>query len=146
MKRCLPLLVACLLFSGFFKTANAQTDSVELKKAVVELDQALMKQDTLALARLLDKNVSFGHSNGWVQSKKEMLQDFGTGKVQYLSMRSGDLKIRELSKNWATLTLMLDAVGKAGDKEFKLHLHVLQVWKKDKKGWQLFARQGAKIE
>ena len=137
-------LVLLLLTAGT-PVLQAQADSSQLMRLVREVDQALIKQDTVALDRLLDKNLLFGHSNGWVQTKQEVLQDFGSGKVQYLSMESSEVKLQELSKSLATITLKLKAVGRAGEKEFQLDLHVLQVWKKDKKGWQLYVRQGAKL-
>lgn len=137
-------LVLLLLTAGT-PVVQAQSDSSQLMQLVRELDQALIKQDTVALDRLLDKNLLFGHSNGWVQTKQEVLQDFGSGKVQYLSMESSEVKLQELSKSLATITLKLKAVGRAGEKEFQLDLHVLQVWKKDKKGWQLYVRQGARL-
>ncbi|MFN4314336.1 MAG: nuclear transport factor 2 family protein [Chitinophagaceae bacterium] len=137
-------LVLLLLTAGT-PVVQAQSDSSQLMQLVRELDQALIKQDTVALDRLLDKNLLFGHSNGWVQTKQEVLQDFGSGKVQYLSMESSEVKLQELSKSLATITLKLKAAGRAGEKEFQLDLHVLQVWKKDKKGWQLYVRQGARL-
>ena len=47
----------------------AQVDSVELKNAMQKLDKALLEKDSLILAAVLHKEVSYGHSNGWVQTK-----------------------------------------------------------------------------
>ena len=141
MKRLSIALVTLLLFT----TASAQSDSVRLMKAVAALDQALLKQDTAVLNQLLDGDLRFGHSNGWIQSKKDILADFESGKLLYRSLQTSDVQLLELSKDLATIVLKVKAAGKAGDKEFELNLQVMQVWKKDKKGWQLYARQSAKL-
>lgn len=135
-----------LLMTGLLNTATAQTDSIQLRTAVMKLDQALLEKDSAALDRLLDKHVSFAHSNGWTQSKQDVWNDFRSGKLHYAGLQTDSITFRSLTKDLATITLRVKASGRVGEKEFKLNLAVMQVWKKDKKGWQLFARQSAKLD
>ena len=81
-----------------------------------------------------------------MQSKLDVWNDFRSGKLNYTGLQTDSVLIRSLTKDLATVTLRVKASGRVGEKEFKLNLAVMQVWKKDKKGWQLFARQSAKIE
>ena len=135
-----------LLMTGLLNTATAQSDSIQLRTAVKQLDRALLEKDSAALYRLLDTEVCFAHSNGWTQSKQEVWNDFRSGKLHYTRLQTDSLLFKSLTKTMATITLRVHASGKVGDKEFTLNLAVMQVWKKDKKGWQLFARQSAKME
>jgi hypothetical protein len=135
-----------LLFSVLLQTTSAQDDSLALRDAIVKLDQALLKQDSAALDQLLDGKLSFGHSNGWVQTKQDVWNDFKEGRLNYLDLTTTEVKILQIGKELATITMKVQAKGKLKEKEFDLKLTVLQVWKKDKKGWQLFARQSAKID
>jgi len=123
----------------------AQADSVGLRNAMQRLDKALLQKDSVELSVLLHNKLSFGHSNGWAQSKKDVWADFASGKLAYKKMGNAGSAIVAIDKKWATVRTNTQAEGKVNDKEFSLNLHVLQVWMKTKKGWQLFARQSAKI-
>jgi hypothetical protein len=124
--------------------AVAQVDSVGLKEMMVKLDKALMTKDETVLKEVLHKNISFGHSNGWIQSKSDVLDDFKSGKLTYNKIENSKQSIVSITDKWATATTTTNAEGVVNGNEFKLTLHVMQVWMKTKKGWQLFARQSAK--
>jgi hypothetical protein len=124
--------------------AVAQVDSVGLKDAMQKLDKALMAKDETVLKDLLHNNISFGHSNGWIQSKTDILGDFKSGKLTYNKIENTKISIVSITDKWATTTTATNAEGVVNGNAFKLTLHVMQVWMKTKKGWQLFARQSAK--
>ncbi len=123
----------------------AQVDSVDLKKAMQKLDKALLEKDSLILATVLHKDVSYGHSNGWTQTKKDVWDDFVSGKLIYKRIENSYATIAVISKKWATVRMNTGVEGTVSDKNFNMTLHVLQVWMKTKKGWQLVARQSAKL-
>ena len=132
------------LFAGLM--GITQVDSTGLKEAMQKLDKALLEKDSAVLFSVLHKDVSFGHSNGWVQTKKDMWDDFVTGKLVYKKIENGNTTIAAINKNWAAVRTNTAAEGKVIEKDFNLNLHVLQVWMKTNKGWQLAARQSAKLE
>ena len=135
-------LLFILLFTSLL--TFAQVDSSELKKAMVELDRALVEKNEKVLDRLLHKEVSFGHSNGWVQSRSEVFDDFRTGKLVYLAIEKINGRVVTINKKMATARLNINVEGAVSGKSFKMSLHVLQVWLKNKKGWVLLARQSTK--
>ena len=137
------LLTITGLFTGLM--GMAQVDSVGLKETMQKLDKALLQKDSVVLFSVLHKEVSFGHSNGWVQTKTGMWNDFATGKLIYRKIEHSNTTIAAINKKWATVRTNTVAEGKVNDKDFNLNLHVLQVWMKTKKGWQIVARQSAKI-
>ena len=137
-----------LLLSGLvlflFNSSFAQIDSIGLKNAMQELDKALLQKDKAGLKLVLHDDLSFGHSNGWIQSKSDILNDFASGKVTYNKIENNSLAIVKINKKYATVKTNTNAEGVVNGTAFKLTLHIMQFWVKTKKGWQLIARQSAK--
>ncbi len=132
-----------ILLIGFTPLLSfAQTSF--LKEAVAKLDKALIEKDTVVLKQLLNKDLTYGHSNGWVETKTDVIKDIISGKLAYYTIDGKEVKWI-LSNNIATMRntsfIKYEKDGKPGE----LTLHVLQVWLKTNKGWQLLARQSAKL-
>ena len=122
----------------------AQVDSVGLKNTMQQLDKALLQKDETVLKSVLHKDLSFGHSNGWIQTKVDILNDFASGKLTYNKFENNSSAIVIISKKYATVKSNTNAEGLVNGSAFKLTLHIMQFWIKTKKGWQLIARQSAK--
>jgi len=138
---------ATVLFIMFFliaKNSFAQVDSLGLKETMQKLDAALLQKNEMILTTVLHKDVSYGHSNGWIQSKSDILNDFKSGKLIYNKIENNSSSIVNIGKKYATVKTNTNAEGAVNGTAFKLTLHVMQFWIKTKKGWQLIARQSAK--
>ena len=135
----LSVLVLFVINSSF-----AQIDSIGLKNAMQQLDKALLQKDETVLRSVLHDDLSFGHSNGWIQSKSDILNDFTSGKLTYNKIENNSSAIVKISKQYATVKTNTNAEGTVNGTAFKLTLHIMQFWIKTKKGWQLIARQSAK--
>jgi hypothetical protein len=127
-----------------FNSSFAQIDSIGLKNAMQELDRALLQKDETVLKSILHKDLGFGHSNGWIQTKTDILNDFTNGKLTYNKFENNSSAIVTISKKYATVKTNTNAEGVVNGTAFKLTLHIMQFWIKTKKGWQLIARQSAK--
>lgn len=136
------LFIISLFFTSL--VVAGQVDSIGLKDAMKNLNQALLAKDEAVLNTVLHKEVSFGHSNGWIQSKNDILNDFKSGKLVYNKLENNSSAIVSISKKYATAKSNTNAEGSVNGTAFKLTLHVMQFWIKTKKGWQLIARQSAK--
>jgi len=136
------LLAIGLLFISL--VTFAQVDSVGVKDAMQKLDKALLQKDENVLRSVLHNDVSYGHSNGWIQSKDDILNDFKSGKLAYSKIENNSSAIVRINKKYATVKTNTNAEGVVNGTAFKLTLHVMQFWIKTKKGWQLIARQSAK--
>ena len=135
------LLLFCLLIS---EIAIAQIDSAGLKDVIQQLDKALLQKDENVLGSVLHKDLSFGHSNGWIQTKSDIMNDFKSGKLTYNKFENNSSAIVSINKKYATVKTNTNAEGTVNGTAFKLTLHIMQSWIKTKKGWQLIARQSAK--
>ena len=138
-------LVLVLFALCFVSSAFAQVDSVGLKEVMQQLDKALLQKDETVLRSVLHKDVGFGHSNGWIQTKSDILNDFLSGKLTYNKFENNSSAIVSISKKYATVKTNTNAEGVVNGTAFKLTLHIMQFWIKTKNGWQLIARQSAKL-
>lgn len=137
------LLAILVLF--YVGSSFAQADSVGLKDAMQKLNVALIEKNEAVLKSVLHKDLGFGHSNGWIQSKSDVLNDCKSGKLVYAKIDNNSSEIVRINEKWATVKTNTSAEGEVNGKSFKLELHVMQFWIKTKKGWQLIARQSAKL-
>jgi hypothetical protein len=139
MKR---LLVIVLLLNVVF--ANAQADEEKLTLTLKEFHQALVKKNTVSINQQTDKALSYGHSNGWVETKTEMIKNLETGYTSYKSIKEDSLQI-VINGNVANARFIGDyEVSLNGGNFVVYHLKVLEVWVKKGKRWLLFARQAVR--
>ncbi len=128
----------------FFTYSLAFAQTSFLKEAVVKFDKALIAKDTVTLKQLLHKDLSYGHSNAWVETKEDVIKDLLSGKLAYSKIDSKDFTW-SASKDWATVRTTSAINFVLDGKEGTLQLHVMQCWLKTNKGWQLVARQSTKL-
>jgi Domain of unknown function (DUF4440) len=138
MKRCLLIL---LLFTFVF--ANAQTEEEKLTTTMKEFHQALVSKNTGSINQQTDKALSYGHSNGWVQTKADIIKDFETGLISYQSYKEDSLNV-VINGNMANVRFIADINATLRGNASSNHLKVLEVWVKKGKRWLLFARQAVK--
>jgi ketosteroid isomerase-like protein len=136
------VITILLLFA--FSSVMAQAGKDDLKKAITDLNKALLQKDSVTLKRLLHEDLTYGHSTGWIENRQEVIRNLYNGKLTYTKIEQQEPKIwvegkTALVRKDAIAAIMLD--GKPQD----LKLHVLQVWVKTKKGWQLMSRQSVKL-
>ncbi len=101
------------------------------------------KYDSLDL--ILDSQIKFIHSNGWIQSKAEMIDDLKSGKLNYTA-----ITIEESNARLYNHTVVVTGKGTfkglmPDNSEFNIHLLYTEVYVKTKKQWRLVSRQATKI-
>jgi len=143
-KRYMRLILIITLFLANQLSVVAQKDSSAVLGAVARLEKALLNKDSATMNGLLHKDVSYGHSSGWVQTKKEVVDDMMSGFLVYNKLEDSSINI-VMSKDKAIVREKVRAVGSRDGKSFDLSLFITQVWLQSKKGWQLFARQSTKL-
>jgi hypothetical protein len=134
-----------ILFSLLSIVSVAQsTDEEKLKATVKEFHQALVKKNTVSINQQTDKALSYGHSNGWVQTKADVIKDFERGYISYQSFKEDSITI-SMNDNMANVRFVADITATLnGTTVNNYHLRVLEVWVKKSKRWVLFARQAVK--
>src|SRR6476661_8047289 len=85
------ILTIFFLFVSVF--AKAQTDEEKLVTTLKEFHQALVTKNTVSINQQTDKALSYGHSNGWIETKTDMIKDLETGYIVYHSFKEDSLSI-----------------------------------------------------
>ena len=138
MKVVLSLLLLCS-----FVLANAQTEESKLISTMKEFHQALVEKNTVSINQQTEKALSYCHSNGWVQTKTDLIQDFETGLISYQSYKEDSVQV-SISDKVANIRFIADVSATMKGNSINNHLKVLEVWVKKGKRWLLFARQAVK--
>jgi hypothetical protein len=134
----------CLILLVLYSEAtNAQQDTSKVLQAVDQMEKALVAKDSVTLVKLLHPSMVFGHSNGWTQTKTDVLNDMSRKFLIYEKMDRQSLSIAT-NKKYAHVKERVVVEGNVNGTAFKLTLFVLQLWIETKKGWQLLSRQSAK--
>ena len=120
-------------------------DEIKLTQTLKEFHQALVKKNTVSINQQTDKALTYGHSNGWVETKNEMIKNLETGYIAYQSYTEDSISI-SLNGNVASARFIADINVTLKNKASAYHLKVLEVWLKKGSRWVLFARQAIKID
>ncbi len=132
-----------ILFFFLVAFANAQTDEEKLITTVKEFHQALVSKNTVSINQQTDKALSYGHSNGWVQTKTDIIKDFETGYISYQGFKEDSITV-VMNGTMANVRFIADITATMKAATNSYHLKVLEVWVKKGKRWVLFARQAVK--
>ena len=123
--------------------ASAQTEEEKLMATVKSFHQTLVNKNTLSINQQTDKALTYGHSNGWVETKNEMIQNLETGYLKYNSFIEDSVEV-VINKRLASVRFIATIDVTMNGKNGIYLLKVLEVWQKKGKRWILFARQAVK--
>ena len=137
------LITIVMLFFISLSTV-AQTEESKLITAMKEFHQALVEKNTASINQQTEKALSYGHSNGWVQTKTDLIKDFETGLISYQSYKEDSVQVT-LGDKVANVRFIADINATMRGNSISNHLKVLEVWVKKGKRWLLFARQAVKL-
>jgi len=124
--------------------AQQPKDTTALKNISHEKFEWLVAKDTVNLKILLDDNLQFIHSNGWIQTRTDMIKDLASGKLNYLKVTVETDTVRLIQNTGivtgkGTFKVMLDG------KEVELKLLYTEVYVLNKKQWKLVQRNACKL-
>lgn len=134
------------LFAILVVTTNglAQNDNAEVSSLSRKKFSWLINKQADSLSWLLDEKVMYIHSNGWIQSKREILEDMHSGKLVYIHVDVKEDQVR-LYGNTALVTGRGKFAGINGGKEFELDLVYTEVYIRKKKEWLLVSRHANRL-
>jgi hypothetical protein len=137
------LLTLSFLGASFLGIAQA-TDEEKLIATLKEFHLALVKKNTVSINQQTDKALSYGHSNGWVQTKTDVIKDLETGYMGYQSIKEDSITVL-INGPMANVRFWADVTATLKGTVSNFHLKVLEVWVKKSNRWVLFARQAVKV-
>lgn len=138
----------CGIFLMFFVSGSSQKISKREKSVLVQAKKldSLMKNNDDAIIDLLSEDVSFGHSNGWIQNLDDFKKDFSSKKVIYKEVSQTEFSEIKEFKNSISLRRVIKVAGLYKNQDFKMKLALLEIWIKKKSVWKLWSRQSVEIK
>ncbi len=143
MKNAILLLIVFLLFSS-----SAIAQSVKTEELILDLSRKkfnwMVSLQSDSLAAILDDQLVYIHSNGWAQSKKEVLADFISRKLSYQSIEVVESSLRLFDK-----TAIVNGKGKftgvVSGISFTMNLLYTEVYIRKGNDWLLASRHANKM-
>lgn len=134
-----------LLFAISTTVAWAQSDT---GSGVLALSarkyQWLIHKQADSLDRVLDEKIQYIHSNGWVQNKREILDDMRTGKLVYQRVTIKEASVRVYGKAAVVIgTGTFEGINSGTT--FNLDLRYTEVYVLSDTGWKLVSRHSNRM-
>jgi hypothetical protein len=133
-------LLGCLLPLVTFSQESGKT---EIMMKMLSLKNSLLNKDSVSLSALLADDVTYGHTNGLLQTKQQLIHDVMTGVQDYKSITPGQMDIRVYG-NTAVVVMSSEVNMIFGGKPLDLQMSVTLTWVKMNSAWRLVARQSVK--
>jgi len=122
-------------------TARAESaDEAAVRKAIDDLSKAMLAADKAKLEALVADQLSYGHSAGRLETKKEFVDIIAGKKTIYKSITLNEPTVSVVGNNAiARHTFVVET--ETDGKPSQAKVGVMQVWVKDGGNWKLLARQ-----
>lgn len=79
----LRIIILLFVFSSSFAQSSEEKEVLALSKKKFEW---LVSKKMDSLSSVLDERLQYVHSNGWIESKKDVMDDMASGKLTYQSV------------------------------------------------------------
>jgi ketosteroid isomerase-like protein len=137
---------AFLVLGAAAAPAFAQSaDATAVTDNVAALTKAMLTPDRAKLESLVSDSLSYGHSAGKIETKKEFVDVVADKKTVYKSIVLSNQTVTVAGNN-AIVRHSWESESGTGDGKWNVSkIGVLQVWQKEGGNWKLLARQAFKV-
>jgi hypothetical protein len=137
-----------VLLSLFALLASQALAQSKLEQAVLNLSKKkfewLINKQYDSLVSFLDDEIEYVHSNGWTQSKSDIINDSKSGNMVYQSVTIKTAKARAYNNDTVIVTGTGTFAGIHGQ-EFTIELHYTEVYIRSGKRWKLASRHSNRM-
>jgi len=141
----LPALCLLLVASLEPQLALAQSgDEAAVAQAVESMRKAMFARDAKQFEELVSEKVSYGHSAGRIENKKEFIAAALANKSVMKSLAFTDQTI-QVNGDHAIVRNTYNGVSELEGKTNNTKIGVLMVWAKEGGAWRLYARQAYRL-
>ena len=138
-------LIITIAFILIIINVTAQNkDQQAVEQTVAMLRQAILDGDSVKLDQLTDNDLTYGHSLGKIENKKEFIHALASGESDFKTFEMTDQSI-VVKKKTAVVRHKIAADIKDKEKVSSVKLAVIMVFHKEDKQWKLLARQAVRL-
>lgn len=141
MKKLILLFSITLFSNRIFSQSKAEK---QVSETVETLRKTMIDPDKSVLENITATNLTYGHSNGHLETKTEFIEALVSNKSDFHTI---DLTSQSIVIEGKTAVVRHNLTAKTSNNGVPgaAHLAVLLVFQKNGKKWQLLARQAVKI-
>jgi hypothetical protein len=143
MKRNLLALVIAVSSLCVYGQSPGKSEQAVLDLSKRKFDWLINNQYDSLIA-LFDDKAQYIHSNGWVQNKKDVIDDARTGKLKYQSVDIKDTQAR-IYGNSAVVTGLGTFAGVKEGNSFSMDLRYTEVYVRSGNRWKLVSRHANRM-
>ena len=141
----LMLLISIVIFS---RPMEQNQSNSEAEKQIKELEKerfrAMIKVDIASLDRILADDLTYTHTNGWLQTKEELMSSLKSNELNYKSAITNDVVVRTYGTSAVVTGTALMKV-ESQEQEYNLRIRFIDVYVKKGGNWQMVAWQSTRI-
>ena len=137
------LFFVVILFTSIITSAQSKQETA-VTNATEQLRKAMVDGDKAALENLAAEQLSYGHSGGHIDDKKEFVAKLTGGGSDFVTIDLTEQTV-SVSGKTAIVRHILKAKTNDNGKPADVNLRVILVWQKQAGKWKLLARQAVKI-
>lgn len=136
MRRALPALAVALTFACASAPPVAEVDALR-REAMVNAEVAVLRE-------LFAEGLRYGHANGEIHAKEELLGLLGSGRLDYRAIRVEEEEARELA-GALVVTGRQTIEVRAGGRDVISHSVFSAVYAREGARWRLVAYQSTPV-
>lgn len=137
-------IVIILAFATLTTAAQSKTETA-VANVTEMLRKAMVDGDRAVLEKLADEQLSYGHSGGHIDDKKEFVEKIASGNSDFLSIDLTEQTIAISGKTAIVRHILTAKTHDKGKDIADIHLRVMLVWQKKGGQWKMLARQAVKM-
>ncbi|MCH9025188.1 MAG: nuclear transport factor 2 family protein [candidate division Zixibacteria bacterium] len=145
----LSLIAILLSFGCEMAEQEPSRNNDETEKAIRQLEsrrfQAMIEADTAALDTILADDLTYTHTNGWVDTKEQFIGWLETGELNYESITTHSVLVRVYAAV-AVVTGQAAVKIKVNGQEKNLQIRFIDVYVKRNAHWQMVAWQSIRLQ
>ncbi len=138
------VIVAFALLANVQPVAAQSGDEAAVAQAVEEFRKAYLSKDRKQFEKLCADQMSFGHSSGRIETKKQFIDDV-TGPRSVWKFIDLSKQTIQIAGNNAVVRHLFTGENVSEGKTNPIKIGILMVWVKQGGQWKLLARQAYKI-
>lgn len=141
MKKLILALLIIFTYNSYAQKQNLEDTLLQLSKRKFNW---MIDKKLDSLSAVLDENVRYVHSNGWIQNKNEIIEDFKTEK---LILKNVDIDSASIRIFGSTAIIIGNGKfkGVINSNEFEVHLLYTEVYCNHDNHWYLVSRHANKL-
>jgi hypothetical protein len=143
MKGLFIVLFVLLTLNGTAQSGYS-TEQMQVMMKMGELKNSLIGKDSVTLSGLLADDVTYGHTNGIIQTKAQLIRSVMSDEQDYKSIDPSNMNIR-IYENTGVVTMNSKVIMNYQGKPLEMNMFVTLVWVKNNNDWKLVARQSVKL-